>query len=70
MRKGTEGKWIDANGYQEKSLLTKMKEEDEVGEEAEERGKWRTSRKREEKGQRREISSLLSLSDFSLGITS
>lgn len=44
----------DANGYQEKSLLTKMKEEDEVGEGGGgEREMEDKQKKRREKGQRR-----------------
>ena len=59
------------NGYQEKSFLTKMEEEDEVGKGGggeRENGVQEEKEKRE--GAEEEISCFLSLSDFSLGITS
>ena len=56
-------------GYQEKSFLTKMKEEGEG--KGEGRRKWSTRRrKREGRGAEEEMSSFLSLSDISFGITS
>ena len=56
-------KMNDTNGYLEKSFLTKMKEEDEVGEGGGGEGNGVQEEKEKREGAEEDISSFLSLSD-------
>ena len=56
---------MNTNGYLEKSFLIKMKEEDEVGEGGGGEGNGVQEERKKREGAEEDISSFLSLSDFS-----